>query len=171
MQVVKNILLAMVTFWFAILLFMPKIDLYYTLENMLVKQGIEINEKSIDEKVFSLVLKEADVFVQGIKVVRLNRVNIFTLLFYSKIKVDGVNIDDSLKSFIPGTVEEIVANHSVFSPFKMFLHIKGSFGFADGTLNLKNRKVRLNFANSKKLNNIKKELKKDDKGWYYEKSF
>ena len=171
MQVVKNILLVIVTFWFALLLFMPKIDLYYTLENKLIKKGIETNEKSVKEGVFSLVLEEADTYVQGIKVVRLNEVNIFTLLFYSKIHVSGVSIDDSLKSFMPGTVDNAVATHSVLSPFKVFVRLNGSFGLADGIVNLKSKKMRLNFKDSKKLNGIKKQLRKDEKGWYYEKSF
>jgi len=171
MQVVKNILLIIVTFWFAILLFMPKIDIYYTLENELSKQGIEINEKSIGEGVFSLLLEEVDVYVQGIKVVRVDEVNIFTLLFYSSLNIDAIKIDDSLKSFIPGTVDNVVVSHSIVSPFKVYINIIGSFGLADGTIDLTNNIVRLNFEDSEKLNSIKKELKKDEKGWYYEKSF
>jgi len=171
MQMVKNILLIIATLWFAILLFMPKVDLYYSLENKLVKKGIVINEKSIDESVFSLSLKESDIYAEGINLVKLNKINIFTLLFYSSINVNGINIDESLKSFIPVTVEKLIASHSILSPRKVFITIVGNFGVADGIVDLKKKIIRLDFSDTNELNNLKKQLKKDKKGWYYEKSF
>ena len=47
MQMVKNIFISLFFLWFAILIFMPKQKIYYTLEHELLKQDIKINEKGI----------------------------------------------------------------------------------------------------------------------------
>jgi hypothetical protein len=171
MQMVKKILILLFVVWFALLLFMPKKEIYYKFEKELAKQGIEINEKNIDEGLFLLTLNNASVYVKGIKVATVEKVNFFTILFYTKVRVNNLLLDDSLKAMAPQHTERVVFSHFVFSPFNVSVKAEGSFGVISGHSNLKERTIRLDFVETKEIDPIKSQLKKDEKGWYYETSF
>jgi hypothetical protein len=161
-----------IIFWFALLIFMPKQELYFTLEKELAKQDIEINEQSIDEGVLSLNLIKPVIYVKGIKIATIEKINIFTLLFNTNINVKALILDDSLKSFAPEKVDVANISYSLFSPFKVHIEAKGSFGNIDGYANLTERNLRLDFTETtKELGSIRSNLKKDEKGLYYETSF
>ena len=172
MQMVKNIFIAFIVFWFALLVFMPKQELYFTLEKELLKQNIEINEQSIDEGLFSLNLIKAEIYVKGIKIATVEKINIFTLIFTTNINLKALILDDSLKSFAPKKTDVANISHSLFSPFKVSIEAEGDFGLLQGSANLNERKPRIDFTETtKELDSIRSNLKKDEKGLYYETSF
>ncbi len=171
MQVVKKILISIFVLWFAILLFMPKREIYYTLEKSLYAQGIEINEKSKEEGLFSFTLHDAEIYVKGIHVARVKELDFFTLLFYSNLTANSIALDESLRAVTPVSVDKAMAVHSLLSPLKVFLSSAGSFGLAEGEADLGSKTLRIDFSDSKKIEKLKSLLKKDQKGWYYETSF
>ena len=171
MQMVKKTVIAFFILWLAVLLFMPKQELYYKLEHILVKEGIKINEEKIEEGVFSLTLKNADLYVKGIKVASAKKVTLFTLLFYTKIEVTELFLDDSLKNMAPQHTQYAVFTHSLLSPMYLSIYAKGSFGIVSGEANLKARTVHVDFDEAKEIGMIKQMLTKGKTGWYYETSF
>jgi len=171
MQVVKNIFISLFIVWFAFLLFMPKQELYYALESELLKQGIEMNEKQIEEGIFSLTVKEVSIYVKGIHIATLEEMHFFTLLFYSSFNIEALKMDDSLKSFVPSEIGKTVVMHSVLSPFEAFVTTMGSFGLAEGVVDLKSRSLRMDLMDIKDIKTFESQLKKDERGWYYETSF
>ena len=171
MQMVKKIFIALFITWFALLIFMPKQEIYYALEKELAKQEIEINEKSIEEGVFSLTLNQVSVYVKGIKIATIEELTFFTLLFYTKVELDTLLLDDALKAMAPQQTDKAILSHAILSPFDASVHAEGSFGVIDGSVDLKERKLHINFTETKEIDMIKSQLKKDEKGWYYETSF
>jgi hypothetical protein len=172
MQVVKNIFIGFFVVWFALLIFMPKEELYFTLEKELAKQDIEINEESIEEGVFSLTLIKPVIYAKGIKIATIEKINIFTLIFTSNINIRSLSLDDSLKSFAPQKIDVANISHSLLSPFKVTIEAEGSFGVLKGNANLNERNLHLDFSETtKELGSIRTNLKKDEKGLYYETSF
>jgi len=171
MQVVKNSLITVLLFWFAVIIFMPKQELYFALEEKLSKQGIEINETHIDEGLFSLKISGAKIYVKGIEVASIEKIEIFTLLVYSSVDIEKMLFDDSLKSFVPQEIEKSFFHYSILSPFKVFITTMGSFGLAEGTGDLKTHTVRIDLLDAKDIKASQSLLKKDEKGWYYETSF
>jgi hypothetical protein len=172
MQMVKNIFIGFFVIWFALLVFMPKQELYFTLEKELAKQDIEINEQNIEEGVFSLNLIKPVIYVKGIKIATLEKINIFTLLLYTNINVKSLLLDESLKSFAPEKIDVANISHVVFNPFHLNIEAKGSFGILEGNANLTERTLRLDFTETtKEIDSIRSNLKKDEKGLYYETSF
>jgi uncharacterized membrane protein len=172
MQMVKNIFIAFIVFWFALLLFMPKQELYFTLENALAKQDIEINEQSIEEGIFSLNLIKPVIYVKGIKIATVEKINIFTLFFYNNINVRSMHLDESLKSFAPQNIDRANISYSLFFPFAVNIDANGSFGLLEGNANLNKRNIRLDFSETTTaIDPIRSNLKKDEKGLYYETSF
>jgi len=171
MQVVKNSFIGLFIVWFAVLLFMPKQEIYYTLEHNLLKQGIEINEKSIEEGLLSLNIKNADIYVKGIQVASIDELSFFTLLFYSNVTIEGLKIDKSLKMYLPQDINKTVIMHSLLAPSQVYITTMGSFGLAEGVADLNNKNVRIDLLDPKEIATLKSHLKKDEKGWYYETSF
>ncbi|SFZ97360.1 hypothetical protein MNB_SV-5-289 [hydrothermal vent metagenome] len=171
MQMVKKAVLFLLVFWFATLIFMPKKQLYYTLENELLKQDIVINEESIDEGIFSLNIKGAKVYAKGINIASVDEISIFTLLFYNSVNVKNILFDDSLKNFVPSKVDKTVAINSILSPSKVFITTLGTFGLAEGVVDLGTNNLRIDIVDEKDIKTIKSQLKKDEKGLYYETSF
>jgi hypothetical protein len=76
-----------------------------TIEKELAKQDIEINEQSIQEGIFSLNLIKPVIYVKGIKIATIEKINIFTLIFHTNINVKLLSLDDSLKSFAPQKID------------------------------------------------------------------
>ena len=171
MQVVKNIFISLFIVWFAFLLFMPKQELYYAFENVLLEQGIEINEKEIDSGLFSLHVKDVSLYVKGIQVATVDELNFFTLLFYNSVQIEKVKVEESLNAFAPKSMDKTVLMQSLLSPFEVFVTSMGSFGLAEGVANLDKRSVRIDMIDAKDIKVFQSQLKKDEKGWYYETSF
>ncbi len=97
--------------------------------------------------------------------------NFFTVLFYSRMELQSLHVDDSLKTMVPQETQKAVITHSIFSPLGVFVEASGSFGAMAGAIDLSDRKVHLDFNESKNIEMLRSRLKKDEKGWVYETSF
>jgi len=171
MSMVKYVLTLCLITWFALIALMPKVAIYYKLEEQLHTQDIVLNEASVEEGLFTLELKNVSVYVKGIPIASIEEVTIFTLLLYSSIEVKGVEIDDSLKHMVPKETEEALFRHSLLDPFSLSVEALGSFGAMQGSIDLKERNVYLDFNESKHIQMLQPKLQKSEKGWIYETSF
>ncbi len=171
MQMVKNIFIALFVAWFALLIFMPKTQLYYKIEEELAKKNIVINEQSIDEGIFSLVLKQPSVYVKGIKVATLESINFFTLLLYTKVDLQSLILDDVFKATMPTNVDALTLTHAVWHLKDVKVNVNAPFGSVTGDINLNERLVHLDFNETKEIEVLKPKLKENEEGWYYEASF
>ncbi|MCO4845066.1 MAG: hypothetical protein KC427_03510 [Sulfurovum sp.] len=171
MQMVKKSFIVFMLTWFAILMLMPKQEFYFKLEEELAKHEIELNEEKMHEGLFSLRLKQVTVYFKGIPVATIEEVNLCTLLFYSSVELQALHIDDSLKKMVPQETQKAVITYSILSPLELSVDASGSFGGMTGTMDLSERTVRLDFNESKNIEMLKPQLKKDEKGWNYETSF
>jgi len=171
MQMVKKVMFIIVMVWLAVLVFMPKSAFYYTLEERLSEQDIRLNEETIEEGWFTLNVENVKVYVKGIEVAKVKTLSLFTLLFYSTLQIEGVEVDEALWSKVPASIEETTLTHSVVHPLSLSVDANGSFGNVEGEANLLQGAVHLNFVETKEIGTVKPFLKKDEKGWYYEGSF
>jgi len=173
MQMVKKIFIAIALVWFVLIAFMPKQELYYKLEQTLEKNDIRLNEETIDEGLFSLTLHKVDVYIKGIKLATIDEVDFFTLLFYTRVEIENLLLDESLKSKVPTQVNSLIASHSILAPLKIKLETEGSFGGAEGSIDLKEKNLHLDLNNTsmKGIEMLQSTLQKNEKGWYYETSF
>lgn len=171
MQMVKKSGIVLIVAWVAILVLMPKQEFYYKLEDVLAKYEIELNEEKRDEGLFSLDLHQVTVYVKGIPVATIEEMDLCTLLFYSRVKIEGLHMDDSLKEMVPQEVQQALLSHTILLPMKVSVDAQGSFGEMTGTIDLHARQVHLDFNESKNIEMLKPQLKKGEKGWIYETSF
>jgi len=171
MQMVKKGALIFLAVWFVLLLFMPKAELYYTLEETLAKQDIKFNEKSIEEGLFTLTLKDVTVYVKGIALAQVEELDFFTILFYSSLDVYNLEVDEALHAKVPALTREATFIHNILSPLTVSIDANGSFGMIDGKVDLMSNEVRIDFVEVGNISMIQTFLTKDEKGWFYEKSF
>ncbi|UPT77582.1 hypothetical protein MN086_00145 [Sulfurovum sp. XGS-02] len=171
MQMVKKSGIVLIVAWFAILVMMPKQAFYYKLEEALAEQEIKLNEEKIDEGFFSLKLHQVTVYFKGIPVATIEEMGLCTLLFYSSLELQGLHVDDSLKRMVPQETKQAWLSHSILSPLEVSVDAEGSFGGLTGTIDLNARTVHLDFNESKHIEMLKPQLKKSEKGWFYETSF
>ena len=171
MQMVKKIFSVLIVTWLAILILLPKQEIYYKLEEELAKQEIKLNEDKVNEGFFSLALQKVSVYYKGINVATIEEINFFTLLFYSSIELQSLHMDDSLKTMVPQETKKALLTYSILSPLKISAAASGSFGGVAGNIDLSEQKIRLDFNESKNIGMLKPQLKEDEKGWFYETSF
>ncbi len=171
MQMVKKFFILLLVLWFALLLFMPKQALYYKLEEFLLKNEIKINEKSIEEGLFSLTLYESKVYVKGIKLGTVEKIEFFTLLFYTQVELHTLLLDESLKNMAPTEIDELKLTHAIWNPLNISLDSQGLFGNVSGYVSLVEPHIRLDFNETKSIETFKGSLKQDEKGWFYETTF
>lgn len=171
MQMVKKSFIVFIILWMAILILMPKKAFYYKLEEALAKHEIILNEENIEEGLFSLCLKQVSVYFKGIHIASIEEVQMDTFLFYNRVALSAVHIDDSLKTMVPQETQKALATYSILSPLELFVEAEGSFGSMVGNIDLNKRNVYLDFNESKNIEMLKPQLKKSEKGWVYETSF
>jgi len=171
MQILKKTLIIILALYLAILLFMPKEAFYYALEKELVKYDIKLNEVSIKERLFSLEIKNISGYVKGINLISIDKITFFTLLFFTKIEIDNIQIDESIGKMLPQAIDYIKIKHSILSPLFVDVNAKGTFGEAIAKINILKRRVHIDINDTSSLPMLKPWLKKGDKGWFYEKSF
>lgn len=171
MQMVKKVCLMLFLVWFGTLVFMPKKELYYKLEEVLARQEIQIDGEKLKEGWFSLEVENLSVSIKGIKIATVEKVDFFTLLFSSKMHIQNILLDDSLKGKAPNRTENATLAHTVLSPLSVSLDAQCDFGGVEGKAKIKERSVRLDLIEAKNIDMIKSQLKQDEKGWYYEASF
>ncbi len=171
MQMVKKIAMALLLLWFVLVLFMPKEEIYFKIEQELVKHNIELNEESRSEGIFSLSLKNVTVYIKGIPLATVEEIDFFTLLFYTSIHFETLMLDESLKAITPTEIENLLLSQTIWTPLHFTVKAEGPFGEARGSVDLNKRMLHMDFNDTKALGMLKSELKQGEKGWYYEKSF
>lgn len=172
MQMVKRIVggffLTLIFLW----LFAPKVELYYLLEKALKEKNIIISNEIIIDTWYGLKIKDADIYVAGARVAKVRELDFNFFFFYNTLKINEIKMDKSLSNMAPKEINKLNATYSVVTPLQIKLEGEGSFGIADGTVKLLEKKIKILFPVTKELKTIKKFLKKDkEKGWFYETNY
>lgn len=171
MQMVKKITAILFVVWFVLILFMPKEEIYFRMEQELAKNEIKLNEEHRNEGLFSLNLENVTVYVKGIPLATVEKISFFTLLFHTCINVEALMIDESLKAMTPTEVEHLHISQNILSPFDIKVKAEGPFGQASGSVDLNQRMVHMDINETKGLGMLKSKLKQGEEGWVYETSF
>ena len=166
-KILVFIIIGVISFYF----FMPKKDIYYTMESYLSPYDIEINEGDIDSNLLYLKLKDVNLFVKGIDISKIKDITIYPFFFYNKIIFSNISISNNIKSEIPIDIKSGYINYTLIDPLNASFYISGDFGVAKGYFSIQENKVYADIIEVKNIDKIKRYLTKDNGGWHYEKSF
>ena len=172
MQMVKRILggffLSLILLW----LFAPKIELYYLLEKSLKEKKIIISNETIIDTWYGIKIQNADLYIDEAIIANIGELSFNFFFFYNTLKINNIQMDETLSTLAPKEVSNLDAVYSVLDPLKIKIDGEGSFGILNGTVELIKRKIEILFPVPKDLKTIKKFLKKDkEKGWIYETNY
>ncbi len=172
MQMVKRIVGGFLLFLVLMWILAPKQELYYLLEKKLKENDIVLSNETVTDTWVGLNIKNADVYVKGIKMANIADLQLNIFFFYNSLNVENINIDESLRAMAPKAIDELNVKYSLLNPLNVTIDGLGSFGTASGTVALKAKQIHIDFPVAKNIQAIKKFLKKDKTGgWYYETSY
>ena len=157
------------------LILLPKVSMYNLLEQELSKQNIIISDEKRDEKLLSLNVSDAKVYYQGIEGANINSITFFSFLLYSKIEISDVKLLQSLSSFFPPYIKNIVLKHSVLDFKNISIYSLGDFGLLNGNIDLISRTLILKLEASSKMkkqySRVLKQMKLEEGKYIYEYRF
>ena len=165
-------ILYLLLFCYMLIVFLPKLNLYYLGLEKLETYKVTILSSDQQENSFSLDLKNLAVYYNNINVATVNDISLSTYLYSSKIEVQTIKANDVLKEFIPEFVKELVVTHSVFNPLEIKIDAFFKKGRAFGYVDIIEKRVSINLDVSnafiKKYKNLTKQFKKNGKYYTYE---
>ncbi len=167
----KKIILFIVVFYLGFVLFMPKVNLYYTLENFVKKEHVEIKEGTLKDRWIDLDIKDATVFYDGIASLEAKELRISPWLFYNKVTATGVSPTKEIKRMFDASAKKVTLTYSLLAYKTIMIEAEGDFGTLHGTLDVIKQKVHLILEPSAKFKNntiVRQYFKKEEEGLVYE---
>jgi hypothetical protein len=171
MQMVKKTVGGFFLLLLFLVLFSPKEELYYLLEKELEKNGIIISNEKFSDTLFGLTILDADVYVQGINMAKVKKLNLNLFFLYNQLSIEQIKTDKGIHKMAPKEIETLTATWSLLKPYKIAIEGSGSFGSLSGGYYFAQQKILIRPKETKNINKFRKFLKKDTKGFYYEKLF
>ena len=122
---------------------LPKVDLYYKLEEVLKKESIILSNERPSDKIFLFTLKDISLLYDDIAVADISKTSLLPLIFYNRLTIENIKLDKSIKIFFPEKIDKAIFTYSIADPLNIHLSSSGIFGKVIGTLNLKTRKLHI----------------------------
>ncbi len=171
MRLVRDILLGVIALYIGLIIFMPKSQLYYKAEEFLNSKGVVIGNEKIVETILDFKILHPVAYYQGADIARVAKIDIKPLLLVNEVNLEDLELMGVAKKFIKVDIDSLKAKHNILKPYYIKLDINGSFGLANGYIDLKQRLLHIDITKPKDIKPIKRLLKKSTKGWKYEYRF
>ena len=175
MKILKIVFL--VYFFLASLVaFLPKKNLYYYGEEKLSRLKTIITNEHIKEGLFSLELRNADIYVEKIRVAKVMEARLQTYLLSTHLEAHQIRLSGMVKNFLPTKIEILKMRYDLWDPLKVKFTVSGEFGKASGKYLLAAHKIIVVVHPSKMMRSrypsILRKMKKEKNGGYsYEQRF
>ncbi len=113
------------------------------MEEKLEKSQIIVSNETKKDKPFSFFVLNADIFYQGINMAKVDDVTFKTYLFQTKVIFKNINFLDTLSSFAPTPINEVIFEHSIFDVNKINIKSSGTFGEVSGNIDILKREIKI----------------------------
>ena len=152
------------SFFIGLIVFMPKENLFFTLQKTLQKENIYINT-NFHSNITNLYLENSKLFINGINIASIKQTNILPLILFNQIKLNNIKIDfNNLK------IDNLSITYSIINPLDVEIKGESSFATIKGNIDLKNQTIKVYLINLTN-NSLKPFLRKDKKGYFYAQKF
>jgi hypothetical protein len=160
----------------AIMLLLPKVNLYYQLEHEVKPYGVILSGERLDDKGLWLNIDDATLYIKQIESAHAQSIEILLLGLYNRIDIKKIALSSTFDSFVPTDVERIRILYSVLDPLHVTVDAAGDFGTAQAKASLTERTISVTLQPSKlmktRFRSTLNRLKKDETGGYrYESRF
>ena len=160
----------------SLILFLPKKNLYYLAERELSKLRTVISDERIEEGAFSLQIKNADIYAQGIHAAKVEDIKLQIYFLTNTLEVRRVRLDEMTKNLLPTEIQTLLIRYALWDPLHITFTAKGKFGLAQGEYALTTRTLTLILQPSttmlRKYSTLLRQMNKTPTGEYrYERRF
>jgi hypothetical protein len=174
MNRLKTIIVAIIKIYIALLIiisFIPKDNLYFYLENIMIDKKIIIDKEITSDSFIDYSISNPIVYYEGVEVARLDKLSIRLFLLYNSISIDSLKLDSMLKSFGLFDIKTLKISYSILNPLNIQIDASSKKGEFIGGLNLVDMRLRVEYLpkSSKGADkSIKKIFKLKDGEYLYE---
>ena len=166
----KKFIVIAIILYLGLLLFMPKLYLWYALEDYLNRQNIQLVSADNSTKLIALKLYDNRLYYKEKEIAKIRDIEFLPLIFFNRIILSDLNYD---------VREDILAKkttftHSILNPLKIKISSNGNFGDIVGEIDLREHKIALTSVPTKEFQKgkfFKKLFQKTDKGYIHESNF
>ena len=161
----------LVSFWLAVVLLMPKTELYYTLKSLLAPQHIVLMQEQVKDRWFDLKIENLKLLYDGIESAQAEQVKMLPWLFFNRLVAENVRAGQDVRKMFDFNARQIVVTHSVIAPLEAKISANGNFGKIEGSLKLKEGRLKLICEPTRafKSSSMFRELfRKRDEGYVHE---
>lgn len=158
-----------------LVLFLPKVNLYYAAEELMQKQNIYISDEEVYDTGTALELVDSKVFFDKLELMKVDTINISSWLIYSSVKLENIEINEGFSDFLPSDISSIEVKHFFYNPTHINLSGESQDSFFYGDVDLMEKKVlihlRVGVQSEKRYKTLLRKLNKEEGGYYYEYKF
>lgn len=141
MKFILKTLVYFLFFIFSLLIFLPKEQFYYFLEKQLSTKSIIVSNEIVDEKLFGINIKDAQLYYDGINFALVNNIDMTTFLFYNSVNFDSLRVSKSFSNFLPSNIDNLKLKYSILDFSSIKILSKGDFGEFEGKISIFDNKI------------------------------
>ncbi|AXH12180.1 hypothetical protein [Halarcobacter bivalviorum] len=172
MNFLVKLFLIFVLFIFSLIVFLPKEQLFYQFEKLLLKKEIIVSNELSKDKFFYLVIENPDVFYKKILSTNIEKVQFYSYLLFTKVNIENIFVSKSFRDYLPKSIENLTLSHSILDFKNININSSGKFGRLSGSYNIFNKKIKLELkpSNSVDLSFLRRFKEKEGR-YIFEQSF
>ena len=136
---------------FFVVVFLPKINLYYKAEELLHSKSVVITQESMNDSGLSFSISDAKLYYGDLYVAEFSSISLTTLILYNSLSVDSFTLSKDMKQFLPREMEGITIMYTPFNPLHVSLDASGEFGELEGDVDIATRHITLHLLASPML--------------------
>ncbi len=129
-------LILFLLFIVSLILFFPKNQIFYLLEEKLQTKDIIVSDEIRNSKFFSFEIKGANIYFQNLLTANIKDINITSFILFSKIEAKQILISKSFEQFLPNKIDEISLTYSISDFKNILINAKGEFGTFSGNIDV-----------------------------------
>ena len=170
MKRLKYIIIYTTIFLGLLLFFTPKIYCYYALEKQLELFNVRIAQERVNDQGFALSVSEGQIYYDDLYVGTFEKLSIVPLLLYNRAVIENIAISKDMSRFAKGTIEVVHVQHSIVSPWTLYVSAHADMGDITAQVHLKDKNISLLLEPSEALLKQSpfwlRQLKKTEEGGY-----
>lgn len=158
----------------AIIIFLPKTNIYYAAEESLASTHLYLNGEQVNDRFFYMDIRDATLLLNSMPIGTIEQIRVLPLIVYNRVTVSSVNFSGEFASLFPEGIEYITFTYTLLHPFSIMINGEGGFGPVQGEIDLSNERLTLLFEPSQIMRAyplLLAKLHKSEEGLVYETSF
>jgi hypothetical protein len=137
----RNFLLYLLLFVVALILFAPKANLYFLLEEKLQPYGIVVDGEALRDRGLWFEIHDATLYAKEIESASAEQVSVALFGLYNRVSVEKAMLSPALAKIFPEGIDRIELTYALWDPMHVRISALGDFGTADALVSIRQRNV------------------------------